>query len=1226
MDDQEAKRSLGLDLGSNSLGWAVVEDDKIISTGVLTFPEGMEEGKGALESPAAIRRGKRQTRRQIFRRKLRKQSVLRILIEADMCPMSMTSLQMWQREHRYPVEDEAFMDWLSSSPESNPYLCRKFAVEEKISDYDLGRAIYHLSQRRGFKSSRKDTTTNDDETNAKKKDTSTDDKDLGKVKQAIADMASTLDQRNQTLGQYFYDCFEGLTKNEIGFDRIRGRYLGRKEHYEIEFERIADYQEIEISLRGKLSHALFDQRPLRSQKHLVGKCSLEKKRTRCLIAHPDFERFRMLQIINNIRKIEQNDSGNEIKIPLTPEERQIAIDTYAKYKTPFEFKSLAKAIDKKTTFNYRDYQSMSPMKTTAILSNIFGRDRSHWIKAFDAMIFFDDNDRLNVFLDKHFPDLDGKLRKAFIKARLTDGYAEYSLYAIKRILRFLERGYELSQARIYAKLPDIIPEYDIHEEDILKDMKDVLDVYQRDKDLIAKNKKEGFYSRLNPLLDRYRDKLHDKWGVNSEDFEKLYLTSGEAYDIDKSGITLPKVELGMIRNPVAQRSMTVLRRLVNHLMRQGDINKYTTINIELARSVNDLATRNAWTEYQKSNERKRQEATSMIEEYNMIATDELILRCILYKEQGERCLYTGKFIEITDVLEVGGRFDIEHTIPRSMSGNDSQANKTLCQLHYNREVKKGRIPTECPNYEENQGYDVAIASVIQKWEEKLTALEKNYQNQAKKARGVTDPSAHVVARTKAIVTRFERDYWREKIKTFTYTREELNAREDGFMKRQLVDTGVMTRHAVDFLRSVYRKVYPVNGQAVSFARKAWGVQGNEKKSREEHTHHAVDAMVIAYLSRDRFNQICSLLKDDGKTYHQRIVDITPPPFDDFAHIVKEETDEILIRNLYKNNATKPTNRETVYLAKPHHTKDGIIRKVKGKGSDTVRGQLVKETFYGAIKLPRTDERIYVVRKPLNGFKKPSEIDKIVDPIVREKVKNQHANYIALGEKRPFDQLYWMKEPSIEDNFAGIPIKKVRIKTRLSEPSQLKNHDFSGREDYKTPYYVESGTGSNFRAALYETIITKGKKAGEKKWICNVENLLEWAQTHRKDDYVEPRDRTDIGTFIGYISPGKMALIYGETPDELKNLSSKELNKRLYTIRRIAKDQRIILMFHTEARAVTDLSKVLGDMKKNASGESKVSISTPHELLLLRPIGYQNNLLFEDIHFKLSLDGKINFLF
>ena len=74
---------LGLDLGTNSIGWAVVDttENKILDTGVRIFPEGVEPktiGQGDKEqSKNATRRDKRQMRRQFYRKRLRKIKLLK---------------------------------------------------------------------------------------------------------------------------------------------------------------------------------------------------------------------------------------------------------------------------------------------------------------------------------------------------------------------------------------------------------------------------------------------------------------------------------------------------------------------------------------------------------------------------------------------------------------------------------------------------------------------------------------------------------------------------------------------------------------------------------------------------------------------------------------------------------------------------------------------------------------------------------------------------------------------------------------------------------------------------------------------------------------------------------------------------------------------------------------------------------------------------------------------
>jgi CRISPR-associated endonuclease Csn1 len=89
---------LGLDLGTNSIGWAIVEkesaetDYKLLDKGVDIFQEGVKIEKGIESSKAAERTGYRSARRRLFRRKLRKIETLKVLIKYHYCP-SLTQQQ-----------------------------------------------------------------------------------------------------------------------------------------------------------------------------------------------------------------------------------------------------------------------------------------------------------------------------------------------------------------------------------------------------------------------------------------------------------------------------------------------------------------------------------------------------------------------------------------------------------------------------------------------------------------------------------------------------------------------------------------------------------------------------------------------------------------------------------------------------------------------------------------------------------------------------------------------------------------------------------------------------------------------------------------------------------------------------------------------------------------------------------------------------------------------------
>jgi CRISPR-associated endonuclease Csn1 len=232
---------LGLDLGTNSIGWAVVdnEDTKILDTGVRIFPEGVEAktlGLGEKEqSNNATRRDKRQMRRQFYRKRLRKIKLLELLIDQQMCPLDKEELGKWKNWDKTKKTDgrifpnsSDFVGWLRM----NPYNLREKSLDEKITLYELGRILYHLIQRRGFLSDRK---SKEDSTIYTK----------GKPDENILPIIETKEKiKDGTLGKYLSSISlkEGVPYKAITDDsgkeiRVRGRYTVR-DMYVAEFEQI----------------------------------------------------------------------------------------------------------------------------------------------------------------------------------------------------------------------------------------------------------------------------------------------------------------------------------------------------------------------------------------------------------------------------------------------------------------------------------------------------------------------------------------------------------------------------------------------------------------------------------------------------------------------------------------------------------------------------------------------------------------------------------------------------------------------------------------------------------------------------------------------------------------------------------------------------------------------------------------------------------------------------
>ena len=104
---------LGLDLGTNSLGWAITEETAsgyaLLDKGVDIFQEGVAREKNNEKPAVQDRTDARALRRHYFRRRLRKIEVLKILIDNGLCPwLTDGQLTEWRKHKTYPL-DEAFI-------------------------------------------------------------------------------------------------------------------------------------------------------------------------------------------------------------------------------------------------------------------------------------------------------------------------------------------------------------------------------------------------------------------------------------------------------------------------------------------------------------------------------------------------------------------------------------------------------------------------------------------------------------------------------------------------------------------------------------------------------------------------------------------------------------------------------------------------------------------------------------------------------------------------------------------------------------------------------------------------------------------------------------------------------------------------------------------------------------------------------------------------------------
>ena len=198
----------------------------------------------------------------------------------------------------------------------------------------------------------------------------------------------------------------------------------------------------------------------------------------------------------------------------------------------------------------------------------------------------------------------------------------------------------------------------------------------------------------------------------------------------------------------------------------------------------------------------------------------------LWEEQKHKCIYNGNEIAIHEFLGPNPSYDIEHTIPRSLSYDNSQANKTLCENKFNRSVKKNRIPSELDNH-------VEILGRVESWKEKYEELDKQINIAIRQSRGALDKDSKDRFIQKRHKLSFERNYWRDKYQRFT-----MKDVPDGFKNSQMIDIGIITKYSRLYLNTLFDKVYTVKGNTVADFRKMWGLQDEyEKKERVNHIHH-----------------------------------------------------------------------------------------------------------------------------------------------------------------------------------------------------------------------------------------------------------------------------------------------------------------------------------------------------------------------------------------------------
>lgn len=783
---------LGLDIGIASIGWAVLESDqdglpfKIADLGVRIFKAAEQPKTGA--SLALPRRSARSLRRRLWRKAHRKERIKFLLDKVGL--ISKENLE------------ELF---LASGFEKDVYTLRAEGLDRKLNNEEWARVLYHLSQRRGYRSS------------SKAEEADKNNKEAGKLLNAVKSNSDKMKQNNfRTVGEMFCKDNSDLFQVKDG----SGKVVGRKTHntsgvYDLTVARNLIEAEVHklFAAQRQFGNAFATENIeneyceiLLSQRHfsdgpggertfkfdLRGNCTFEKDELRAFKACYTFEYFKLLQDINHLRIVPEYKKGSAKQTrPLTPEERQKVIDLCIKSPS-IDFSKLRKELklEDDELFNRVSYdvkKKKGKKKDTEEQPEEQLTPEQQRLECEKAAKFqqMQSYHEMRVALDKVAK---GTIRK--LSHDQLDGIGEVlSLYKAddKRRERLEQIG--LSNEEIEALLP--------------------LDSTKAGNlSLIAMRK-------LIPYLEQgltYDKACEQVYGDHRAQY------NGERMPLLSFGKLKEEGALDSVNNPVVLRAIAQTFKVINAIIRR--YGSPQAIHIELAREMKrNYKDRKKIEDSQKENQKHNSDIRKDVEELKgSAATGQDIVKMKLYEEQNGVCLYSGKQLDINRLFEVGYA-EVDHIVPYSKCFDDSYNNKVLVFSSENQH-KGNRLPLE---YMLAEGDEDKLDNYV-------TLVEAFIKNTRKKQRLL-----------KPCLTEQDIQDWKA---------------------RNLSDTQYITSAVANILRNYLafeedspfakKPVRSINGAVTDQVRKRLGLQ----KHREEgDLHHAMDAAVIAVTTDGYINRI-----------------------------------------------------------------------------------------------------------------------------------------------------------------------------------------------------------------------------------------------------------------------------------------------------------------------------------------------------------------------------------
>jgi CRISPR-associated endonuclease Csn1 len=572
----------------------------------------------------------------------------------------------------------------------NPYALRAKGLDEALKPEEFARALFHINQRRGFKSNRK---------------TDKKDNDSGALKTAINKLRLMLKETGcRTVGEW-------LNKRDLAGETVRARYRQNKvvkddgktridKSYDLYIDRAMIEAEFDAlwakqsalnpalfneTARYELKDCLLHQRPLKPVK--PGRCTLLPDEERASSALPSTQRFRIYQELNNLRILREGLKEE----PLTLQQRnelanvldQNSKCTFTKIKTLL---GLGGAVQ----FNFEDpkRQEFKGNVTNSILRKTehFGEAWMGWSERqqdviVKQLITQQSLTRLIKRLQKYC-QVDEKRAESIANVGLPEGYGSLSAKALARILPELRRDVVTYDKAVLAA------GFDHHS-----------------------NISPAATGEILPELPYYGEPLQRHVGFGT----------GNPQDT-------PEKRYGKIANPTVHIGLNQVRLVVNALIKR--YGHPSEVIVEIARDLKrSKVQRDEDVKRQAENQRRNQRHRKAIAETLNISEERVkgadLQKMVLWEELSfdpafRRCSYSG--VQISAAMLLSDEVEIEHILPFSQTLDDSLNNKTVSLRQANR-VKGNNTPWEAFGKQTQAGFD--YQAILQRAE--LMPKSKRYR-------------------------------------------------------------------------------------------------------------------------------------------------------------------------------------------------------------------------------------------------------------------------------------------------------------------------------------------------------------------------------------------------------------------------------------------------------------------------------------------------------------------